>query len=1142
MFSVPSLVAQKRSMALRGAKARSPLKRAPLRYPAVESLEDRRLLAVMTWSGGAGTSDTNWTSPANWEGGVAPTAGDDLVFSAAAPQGGTFNNFSAGTNFASISIDGSGYLLAGNAVALDNGLSVNGGDATVSLSLKLNADQSIRNSAYYGTLTLGAVDLNGYQLSLQNEGTAIFVGGQISGDGGLIIGGWGYYGVTLAVANTYTGATQVDTGYLHLLDALALGTTDGTAATGTVLRNGARLYLDGSLVVQDEFLTVDSYGHLLSSDTGEWSGDIDLSGFMSLSYESTFLLSGNTTGSAYSSLSLGGSGLLTLSGNNSIPNGQVSAYGSLQVDGSLTGLAYLNVQYGNLQGTGDVQATNVWVYHGTFQMSGMLDTQQLYVQDGILDPAGSTAIATTDTGNLYFYNTVLSVQLQSDVDYDQVNVTGTVDLGGGKLQLHLDYSPNIGQQFTIINNDGLDPVQGTLEYAEGSLILVGADAFRISYVGGTGNDVTLTRVAVTIWSGEAGAGDTNWSTAANWLGGLAPTAGYFLVFPDLTTQTIATNDYIPGTNFGGISIRGNDCVLAGNSLVLNGSLENQGANNTLDLQIVLGDSLSLVNSGGDLKTSAIDLNGHSLTFGAYSYFGVISVDGEISGAGDVIKTGYGLTILAAANTYSGTTQVNAGRLEVRNAQALGATNGTAESGTTVRGGGVLTLSGPFTFDNEMLVVGENGGTIENVGSNVWTGDVHFGSLAQLQGYGDSLLIAGNLTSESYAQIEVGGIGLLELTGHSALSVAQFSVSSGVLQIDSVLTGVNYLFINYGGTLQGAGTIQVSSYVQAYGGSIEFSGTLDAPQLYVQSGTVDPAGISATSILNSGSLSLWNGTLRMQLAGDADYDQVDVTGTVDLAYATLELAVGYTPTIGQRFTLINNDDTDAVAGIFNNQPEGSLIATDNMAFRISYVGGDGNDVVLTRVAAGFWSGGAGEKDMRWRTAANWAGGLVPSTGEPLFFPSNAAQRSTVNNFPAGTIFSSINILGAGYTLAGNRVTLQAGMIDSGGDCTVTLPITLAAPQSIVSYSGVLTVGAINQNGHQLTLDAAGGALIANGQISGAGGLITTGYGEVTLTSSNTYSGTTTVNGGTLRIQNAKSLGSANGKSATGTTLNGGGGDH
>ena len=166
-----------------------------------------------------------------------------------------------------------------------------------------------------------------------------------------------------------------------------------------------------------------------------------------------------------------------------------------------------------------------------------------------------------------------------------------------------------------------------------------------------------------------------------------------------------------------------------------------------------------------------------------------------------------------------------------------------------------------------------------------------------------------------------------------------------------------MYIDYGGTLQGAGTVQVSAYVQTYYGSIEFSGILDTPQLNVQNGNIDPAGISATSILNSGSLSLWYGTLRMQFASDADYDQVNVAGVVDLGYSTLELTVGYTPIIGQQFTLINNDDTDAVVGTFNNQPEGSLIATDNNLFRISYVGGDGNDVVLTRMAAGFWSGGA-----------------------------------------------------------------------------------------------------------------------------------------------------------------------------------------
>ena len=103
----------------------------------------------------------------------------------------------------------------------------------------------------------------------------------------------------------------------------------------------------------------------------------------------------------------------------------------------------------------------------------------------------------------------------------------------------------------------------------------------------------------------------------------------------------------------------------------------------------MGDSLGIVNYGGDLKLSAINLDGHRLTLDAESYYGAISADGEISGAGDVIKTGSGRAILAAANTYSGTTQVNAGKLEVHNARALGATNGSADSGTTVRDGGCL---------------------------------------------------------------------------------------------------------------------------------------------------------------------------------------------------------------------------------------------------------------------------------------------------------------------------------------------------------------------------------------------------------------------------------------------------------------------
>jgi hypothetical protein len=63
--------------------------------------------------------------------------------------------------------------------------------------------------------------------------------------------------------------------------------------------------------------------------------------------------------------------------------------------------------------------------------------------------------------------------------------------------------------------------------------------------------------------------------------------------------------------------------------------------------------------------------------------------------------------------------------------------------------------------------------------------------------------------------------------------------------------------------------------------------------------------------------------------------------------------------GERFVLISNDGTDPVTGTFAGLPEGALLSAlgpeieesdivvaSNVQFRISYKGGDGNDVVLT----------------------------------------------------------------------------------------------------------------------------------------------------------------------------------------------------
>ena len=79
-----------------------------------------------------------------------------------------------------------------------------------------------------------------------------------------------------------------------------------------------------------------------------------------------------------------------------------------------------------------------------------------------------------------------------------------------------------------------------------------------------------------------------------------------------------------------------------------------------------------------------------------------------------------------------------------------------------------------------------------------------------------------------------------------------------------------------------------------------------------------------------------------------YDQVNVTGGVTLGNATLNVVLGFTPSAGQTFTIIANDLADAVVGTFSGLPEGSIFTAGAGRFRISYVGGTGNDVTLTAI--------------------------------------------------------------------------------------------------------------------------------------------------------------------------------------------------
>jgi hypothetical protein len=87
-------------------------KKLAARSLSFEPLEVRTLLSVCYWDGGSEV-DSNWTTPANWEGDTAPSSGDSLVFRGS-QRTSTQNNFSAGTSFYSIEFAESNFSLAGN--------------------------------------------------------------------------------------------------------------------------------------------------------------------------------------------------------------------------------------------------------------------------------------------------------------------------------------------------------------------------------------------------------------------------------------------------------------------------------------------------------------------------------------------------------------------------------------------------------------------------------------------------------------------------------------------------------------------------------------------------------------------------------------------------------------------------------------------------------------------------------------------------------------------------------------------------------------------------------------------------------------------------------------------------------------------
>ncbi len=622
-----------------------------------------------------------------------------------------------------------------------------------------------------------------------------------------------------------------------------------------------------------------------------------------------------------------------------------------------------------------------------------------------------------------------------------------------------------------------------------------------------------------------------------------------------------------GDQFGTGTITNNSAIEISNITLNNaisgsGSLNKVGAgtatlggiNTYSDGTLISGGTLRLTNgqAAGTSSVAVLTNATLELNFATDQIFA-----NDVTGSGSLLKTGAGIATLTGANSYSGGTDIQQGGIRVDDFSRLGTGAVTTALNTQLildyNGAGQLLQTTPFMTGGGTFVKEGTGDVVMNQVSTFTGGTIIRAGRIGLNN-GDALG-TGNIQVDSGAELGIGGI-VLNNTISGAGVIHKTAPNIAELYGDnSAFTGT--MWVEEGtvfatdGNAFGSGTLQIDS-----GASVELNAGANSVVAADLSGTgvFEKYGSGTVTLTGdgsafSGSLYITNGVLQIegsQNIGSAAV-QIDAAGTLRLDTAGL--------------TQLSNDL--AGAGNLIKTGTGTVFLTGTN----SYTGG--TDILQGAIRVtdvsflgtgpiSVYSGAALDLAISGQQTLN-----MTVSGGGILRKSDVGDLTLTGNSLTGgvDIVGGRVIVNTAAALGGGPVTTAADtqlVFDTNGTETMSNPISGAGAltkdgtgsliiQNANTYTGgtVINAGRIGLNNGQglgtgdviVMQDAIlglGGVSVAN-NISGAGMVVKTANNTGTLTGTNTYSGGTEIQQGTLEVNSPAALGTGGVVMAANTVL-------